>query len=474
MGSCYSTSSTSTQAGRDHDQVVPRTATPAAPSGKKSANPLGLDFSCFGKKSTPIPKTARRGMKPHQFLAIKVFIEKHADESGVLLRWVDWSGAPNHKDSLNLYDLVKYVVNPATAPHKCSFVELMTPEGAEGTATPQWFVSHWWGEPVLDFIKCTEAHARVRELGEGACYWVCAYANNQHELGKDIGIDPQDSSFYQALLLCDGVLVVLDENATPFTRIWCDFEYATVVKMDDAERPGKGRLLLDIATEVRNGSAQVLTEGLAPAEQRMEAKRREEGYGKSGWLAKSEREQGFPIEVVREALKKISVVNAEASKKEDKKHILNSIAGREGSGLDLEPLATHPQYDEVDQTLKSIFAEAAIRKAAAEGESLTEFTKALREGTARKALRFTFSGLKNFSAEDMNAVAEGLPEKLESLTAAFEGCKQLADVSALGAGLEKLVALTSLELNFSRCNQLRAGLQREFSSKDSFLAAVGA
>ena len=102
----------------------------------------------------------------------------------------------------------------------------------------------------------------------------------------------------------------------------------------------------------------------------MEAERQENsGYGESGWLAKSEREQGFPIEVVREALKKISVVNAEASKKEDKKHILNSIAGREGSGLDLEPLATHPQYDEVDQTLKSIFAEAAIRKAAAEGEA---------------------------------------------------------------------------------------------------------
>ena len=254
--------------------------------------------------------------------------------------------------------------------------------------------------------------------------------------------------------LCDGVVVVLDGKATPFTRIWCDFEYATVVKMDDAERPGKGRLLLDIAT-ARSGNsqspqggdsdllrlvagfdsdsdfdsafdsdgAQVLTGGLAPAEQGMEAKRQKNnGFGKSGWLAKSKREEGFPIEVVREALKKISVVNAEASKKEDKKHILNSIAGREGSGLDLEPLATHPQYDEVDQTLKSIFAEAAIRKAAAEGESLTEFTKALREGTARKALRFTFSELENFSAEDMKAVAEGLPEKLEPLTAAFEGC----------------------------------------------------
>ena len=82
-------------------------------------------------------------------------------------------------------------------------------------------MSHWWGEPVLDFIKCLKEHARVRELGEDATYWVCAYANNQHELGQDIGTDPRDSSFYQALQLCEGVLVVLDAKATPFTRIWC-------------------------------------------------------------------------------------------------------------------------------------------------------------------------------------------------------------------------------------------------------------
>ena len=62
---------------------------------------------------------------------------------------------------------------------------------------------------------------------------------------------------------------------------------------------------------------------------------------------------------------------------------------------------------------------------------------------------------------------------LTSLELDFGDCKQLADVSALGAGLEKLVALTSLELDFRYCRQLRAGLRREFSSKDSFLAAVG-
>ena len=151
----------------------PQAAVPSAP-GDMSSNPLGLDFSCFGTKSTPIPEPSRRGIKLHELLALKAFIERHADEfSGVLHGWVKRIPLlPIHKDSLNLYDLVKYVVNPATAEHSCSFVELVVPEGSEGTATPQWFVSHWWGEPVLDFIKCTQEHARVRALGEGGCYWV--------------------------------------------------------------------------------------------------------------------------------------------------------------------------------------------------------------------------------------------------------------------------------------------------------------
>ena len=53
------------------------------------------------------------------------------------------------------------------------------------------------------------------------------------------------------------MVVVLDKDATPFTRIWCGFEQAMVVQ-------GK-KLLLDFAT-VHEGKAQLLTEGLAASE----------------------------------------------------------------------------------------------------------------------------------------------------------------------------------------------------------------
>ena len=110
------------------------------------------------------------------------------------------------------------------------------------------FVSHWWGEPVKDFIKAVQYHARQRYSPRGALkltgeyaykpqhelvgepedadatYWICAYANNQHCVGEDIPADPKESSFYKAMQLCEGVLVILDKDATPFTRVWCCFE----------------------------------------------------------------------------------------------------------------------------------------------------------------------------------------------------------------------------------------------------------
>ena len=276
--------------------------------------------------------------------------------------------------------------------------------------------------------------------------------------------------------------MVLDAEATPFTRIWCAFEESIAVTMDNAARPGKGHFLLDIAT-VPSGNpethsdnkAELLTDGLSPVEQEMEVERQKQGFGDSGWLAKSNREQRFPIVVIHAALQKFTVVKAEASKKEDRTNILNSIVGRKSAELHLEPLVTHPRYDEVDDTLKSIFAEAAIRKAVAEELELNPLTTALRKGTARKALRFTFSELEStFGAAHLQALSESFPEKLESLDAAFSRCKQLADVAALGAGLEKLQALTSLNLNFRGCAQLHSDLQTGFRSKVEFVEALGA
>ena len=193
-----------------------------------------MDFSCLGELKTHIAATEHRGITLRQLKDLEAFIDRHADKDGFLPGWLDRDSKTCHKDTINLYDVVKYVVKPATEAQKCSYVELVAPQGTT-VQTPRWFVSHWWGEPVKDFVKAVEKHSKVRfprgERNEVDCdrntadedvsYWVCAYANNQHALGSDIPPDPRDSAFFKAMQLCEGVLVVLDASATVFTRSWC-------------------------------------------------------------------------------------------------------------------------------------------------------------------------------------------------------------------------------------------------------------
>ena len=50
------------------------------------------------------------------------------------------------------YDVMKYIVFPATAEKQCSYVELVAPEGTTAQ-TPAWFVSHWYGRRVLSDME---------------------------------------------------------------------------------------------------------------------------------------------------------------------------------------------------------------------------------------------------------------------------------------------------------------------------------
>ena len=44
-----------------------------------------------------------------------------------------------------------------------AFVELLFDDWKE-EQTPQWYISHWWGEPVRDFVASERAHAEARVL----------------------------------------------------------------------------------------------------------------------------------------------------------------------------------------------------------------------------------------------------------------------------------------------------------------------
>jgi hypothetical protein len=49
---------------------------------------------------------------------------------------------------------------------------------------------------------------------------------------EDIKKNPRSTSFYRAMQMSEGVLLVLDSAGRPFERIWCCFEEAIVAALD--------------------------------------------------------------------------------------------------------------------------------------------------------------------------------------------------------------------------------------------------
>ena len=70
---------------------------------------------------------------------------------------------------VNLYHIKEKIIKMRTAALQCSYVELV----AIGKQIAEWFVSHWWGEPVFAFIKCLKRHAKDRGLSWDTPYWIC-------------------------------------------------------------------------------------------------------------------------------------------------------------------------------------------------------------------------------------------------------------------------------------------------------------
>jgi len=72
-------------------------------------------------------------------------------------------------ETVCLYDIKDRIIMERTRDKQCSYVELI----AKGPQKPTWFVSHWWGEPVIAMIRCLEQHCIDHELSEeNSYYWI--------------------------------------------------------------------------------------------------------------------------------------------------------------------------------------------------------------------------------------------------------------------------------------------------------------
>ena len=115
--------------------------------------------------------------------------------------------------TVTMYDLLRYVIKPATHKGQCSYIEAI----ALDAQPPLWCVSHWWGTPIRDMLDCLEQHSSDRGVPEHAPYWISAFAINQH--GFEKGFAEQVPLLYdRALKTATGTIAVIDKKGTALKR----------------------------------------------------------------------------------------------------------------------------------------------------------------------------------------------------------------------------------------------------------------
>jgi len=244
-----------------------------------------------------------------------------------------WSYARLTPETVNLYDAMSYVLLPASGVRECSFVELL----ATAPQTPEWFVSVSWSHSLLGLIRCLEAHARDHGLDEHAHYWIAAFALNQHPSSDDakfwtsaLSRTPMQTSFASCWALpCQGIVHVIDEEATYFGRSWCAFEqlvglvnppHAPFERAFYTPFAHEFQVALDSPYKEMRMAVGLLAGGLARDAENSDALETAAG--------KARREAAFPVYLLERGLE-LDLEATEASRPEDRARILNSILGNE-------------------------------------------------------------------------------------------------------------------------------------------------
>lgn len=308
---------------------------------------------------TPMPAELR-GITYRQLSAILVNIQRRCVQE----KWIGRDGNLLTPDKVTLYDVSKYIIIPYTETSKASFVETLP--STAGTQRPQLYVSHMSGEPFCHIISCieqmiedfkvnrtdTDDDRRGGGMTEDTPMWICAFANNPHNLEEDIiKDDPSTSGFAKAMEVTEfRTLFILDKDGIVFSRIWCILELGLLTKDEDRMHPN-----LTGIWAVYTAHEHIWYTNTEYAE-----KRRAVGIVPGGATSDNGyanitafREQHFPMERLLKALD-VQIEDTTASNDVDKNRILNVIADNIGD-LDTEPPKQHPNYGTLNNAIQDEF-----------------------------------------------------------------------------------------------------------------------
>mmetsp|Transcript_12011 Transcript_12011/g.26896 ORF Transcript_12011/g.26896 Transcript_12011/m.26896 type:complete len:624 (-) Transcript_12011:164-2035(-) len=387
-----------------------------------------------------VAKVEHRGITIRQLKSVEDVAVKACDAK----LWKDTAPPQYSKTSglalemsfLNLYHANTWIIMPATKKDNCSMVELLCTNKTGQIA--QWFLSHWWGEAIRECVACLQEHMKHRGRSEDDSYWICAYANRQHDIGASgISADPKDTGFYRALALAKGVLILLDGKkeasgpSTTLSRIWCGFEDYVAATSDENF---KAKLLIDIATvKAHDATPDIIVDGLSEEDKKTFPRLQVE--------KKLQREALFPMETLLVGLE-FSVQTAQATVESDRIHILNAIAERPLSDIDLPPFDMHEGYEAVNETIRGAFAKAAFPHVMREG--LLKNPKVLKIMKADQKRTIADLWLPGAMTDtEVSALADHLPPNLINLHMV------LPESMSGDQGAE------AMALNFARMQQLK-------------------
>lgn len=308
----------------------------------------------YWSRGTKIPETELRGITLEQITNLASLVRQVVTKVSIpdpftSLARVTWL-------IVNMYHIDPNFVQPLTKPFKCSFVELV----ASASQPPRWFVSHFWGTPFAETVSLLRFHSMQRRLPLASPYWICTFANNQHDL-SELGSSLTETPFVKAIMSteCQGTLTLMDRNATTLERVWCILENFVSANM----ATDKGSLephRIDIAAWLAYGSGTFGGQQV-PAKATLSM---DLGHGQMQEVIDDESTGGaFPLAVSVKG-SNIDVFKAKSSRPEDRKRILHLIAGTPEESWDLAPPDECQAYDDMNKHLCGMFATGAYYAAA--------------------------------------------------------------------------------------------------------------
>jgi len=180
------------------------------------------NFSIVSSVKSTMPAPEYRGITLRQLWAIEANIVRRCTPE----KWTNNQGEILTPDTVTLYDIDKYIIRPFTVGKRESFITCLP--STAGIQPPMFFVKHWWGESMKEFVMCIvrfiqnfaekESSASDEDSGDEVMtvdtpIWIGAYANNTWEINEDATEDAEDSLSIKALKVTQGrSITIIDKE----------------------------------------------------------------------------------------------------------------------------------------------------------------------------------------------------------------------------------------------------------------------